>query len=75
MKLRRATIFVDHPGNGTPPELSLVQEWLKRWEGKVRVADYSTGGWEHLWNVEGPPEAIDELPTELLCSSEWAGLN
>ena len=70
----RATIFVNHPGDGPPPELLLVLEWFKRWEGKVRVADYSSGGWEHLWDVEGPTEAIDELPVELLCGSKWAGI-
>jgi hypothetical protein len=73
MGLRCATIFIEPPGDG--PEFTLVKEWLKRWEGKVRIADYSTGGWEHIWDVEGPEEAIAELPPDLLVASKWAGLN
>jgi len=49
-----------------------VRAWLKKWEGKVRVADYSTGGYEHLWDIEGPEEAIAELPKEWLCDSKWS---
>lgn len=70
--LRRATIYVDHLGDGTPPELQLVLDWLDRWQDNVRVVDYSTGGWEHSWNVEGPVEAITELPPDLLCDVDWA---
>jgi hypothetical protein len=71
MGTRRATIYCDDIGQKRSAEFVLVQDWMKRWEGKVRVADYSSGGWEHIWDVEGPPEAINELPPELLCSSEW----
>lgn len=66
----RYTIFVDHVDDAT--DFLLIQDWLKRWEGKVKVADYSTGGWEHIWDVEAPPEAVAELPEEFLCSSEWS---
>ncbi|HEY4309455.1 MAG TPA: hypothetical protein VGN12_08390 [Pirellulales bacterium] len=70
--LKRATIFVDHAGDAMPVEFDWVQKWLARWEGKLRVAKYETGGWEHLWNVEGPEEAIKEIPPDLLCHSDWA---
>jgi hypothetical protein len=70
--IKRATIFVDHPDEGEPPELRWVIDWLKRWKQQVIVADYSTGGWELLWDVEGPEEAIGEIPGELRCGSEWA---
>jgi hypothetical protein len=73
--LKRATIFVEHPGPRAPPEFFWVQDWLARWEGKVRVADYHSGGWEHCWDVEGPVEAINQIPPDLLCYSDWEGLN
>jgi len=49
-----------------------VHAWLAKWAGKVRVADYSTGGFEHVWDVEGPEEAIAELPSGWLCDSKWS---
>ncbi len=72
MSRRRATLFVDDPAEDRPPEFLFVEAWLERWQGRVLVADYSSGGWEHLWNVEGPEEAIAELPETILCSSDWA---
>ena len=68
----RVTIFVDHPGNGAPPELALVREWLKKWSGVVAEKSYSSGGAEHLWDVEGPLVAMRELPKYLFCLSKWA---
>lgn len=68
--VKRATIYVDHVDSSH--EFDAVRAWLKKWEGKVRVADYSTGGYEHLWDIEGPEEAIAELPTEWLCDSKWS---
>jgi len=69
--MARLTIFVDHPGNEDPPELIWVLEWLDRWKGTVRVANYSSGGWEHLWDVEGPLPALREVPAELRCDGAW----
>ena len=69
----RATIYVDHVESSK--DFDFVEDWLKKWEGKVRVADYSTGGWEHTWDVEGPEEAILEIPTEWLCESKWSNPN
>jgi hypothetical protein len=48
-----------------------VTAWLERWKPAVRVAGYSTGGWEHHWDVEGPEAAIAEVPARLLCASAW----
>jgi hypothetical protein len=70
--MKRATIFVEHIDSST--DFDRVQEWLKKWGVAVRVEDYSSGGWEHLWDVEAPEDALAELPREFFCSSEWAGL-
>lgn len=68
----RLTLFVDDPGDERPREFVWVEDWLKRWSDEVKVVDYSTGGWEHLWDVEGPADALREVPREIRCSSEWA---
>ncbi|WP_397385805.1 hypothetical protein [Prosthecobacter sp.] len=72
LETKRATIFVDHPGDERPPDFIWMCDWLEKWEGKVKVASYSSGGWEHLWDVEGPTEAIDEIPERITCCSAWA---
>jgi hypothetical protein len=68
--MKKATIYVDHVDSSK--DFDFVQAWLKKWEGKVRVADYSTGGWEHTWDVEAPNEALSEIPSDWLCSSKWS---
>jgi len=68
--LVRVTIFVLH--NESSADFEWVENWLAKWKGKARVVDYSTGGWEHLWDIEAPIEATQEIPTDWLCASEWA---
>ncbi|WP_394178675.1 hypothetical protein [Yoonia maritima] len=71
--IQKATIFVgdfdDHPSHN----YIWVQNWLNKWRDHVVVERYSTGGWEHIWDVSGPNEAIKEISEALLCASEWAG--
>jgi hypothetical protein len=71
-QLRRLTIFADDADDIPSEDVLWVRAWLERWQSKVRVADYSSGGWEHLWDVEGPEEAIAEVPERLHCHSDWA---
>lgn len=71
-QLRRITIFADDSGDKPSKDFLWVKAWLERWKAKVRVANYSSGGWEHLWDVEGPEETLAEVLDHLLCSSEWA---
>ncbi|MGR2739665.1 hypothetical protein ACUY1T_14540 [Billgrantia sp. Q4P2] len=68
--MQKVTIYVDHVDDAS--DFDFMQEWLKKWEGVVRVTDYSTGGWEHIWDLEGPEEAISEIPKDWHCSSKWA---
>lgn len=68
--LKRITIYVDHVD--TAADFEAVTAWLNKWEGQARVHDYSTGGWEHTWDVEAPAAAVAELPDEWLCASNWA---
>jgi hypothetical protein len=68
----RLTIYADDLEDTPSPDVLWVRAWLERWKSKVHVVDYSTGGWEHLWFVEGPSEAIAEVPVRLHCCSEWS---
>ena len=66
---RSASDFEDEPSG----DYKWVIAWLERWKTVLRVANYSTGGWEHIWDIEAPEDAIAEVPNNLLCASEWSG--
>ena len=70
--LKRITIFVLQDEDSSDYEW--VAAWIIKWksEFKLTVHDYSTGGWEHLWDIEATEEAIKEVPTDYLCDSEWS---
>jgi len=68
--MKRVTLFVMHGDDDS--EFNLVEAWFERWKDQVVIVDYSTGGWEHLWDVEATPEALAEVHSDWLCSSEWA---
>ncbi|WP_161958044.1 hypothetical protein [Azospirillum palustre] len=67
-----ATIFTMDSYDVPSFDYAWVERWLKRWNGQVVVVDYSSGGWEHIWDVSGPREAIAEIPERFLCASKWA---
>lgn len=68
---RKVTLYVDHVEDST--EFDRVQEFLSRWGSAITVANYSTGGWEHCWDLLVPEEAHTEIPVHWLCASEWVG--
>jgi hypothetical protein len=71
--LKKITIFVlDRDDEGMSEEYCWVEKWLEKWGTKIFVAGYSTGGYEHLWDVEGPEDTISEVPSEFLCDSAWS---
>lgn len=47
--------------------------WLTTWKRKMSYVspDYGCGCCLHLFDLEGPKEAIDALPAELLTVSDW----
>ena len=71
-QLKRITIFVLH--NEDASDYEWVAAWIIKWkrEFKLTVAAYSTGGWEHLWDIETCAEAVAEVPADYLCDSEWS---
>ena len=70
MPLHRVTVFVVHDEN--PADYEWVLRWLERWRSEARMVDYSSGGWEHSWDVEAPELAVAEVPERMLCTSKWA---
>lgn len=70
--MRKATIFAGDFDESPSEDAAWVRQWLEKWGADVVVVQYSTGGWEHIWDVLGPEAAIDEIPAHLLCTSEWA---
>ncbi|MES2206800.1 MAG: hypothetical protein V4525_08395 [Pseudomonadota bacterium] len=66
----KITIYIDHVEDSS--DFDEVTRWLARWANKVSVESYSTGGWEHCWDLLAIEEAVTEVPKEWLCASEWA---
>ena len=68
----RATIFVAIIDPEGEQDFDWVQEWFARWGERVRVERDSSSAPDFLCDVEGPAEAIAELPERMLCSSDWS---
>ncbi|WP_417268677.1 hypothetical protein [Celeribacter baekdonensis] len=71
----KATIFVEDFDEVFAHDFLWVKMWLEKWKENIAVSKYSTGGWEHIWDVFGPKGAIEEIPENLLCGSDWAGIS
>ena len=71
-QLKRITIFVMHDEDST--DYDWVSAWIIKWrvDFQLRVVDYSTGGWEHLWDIEASDAAIAEVPLDYICGSAWS---
>lgn len=69
-EMKRITVFVMHGDDDTA--YKAAEAWFERWQDQVNLVEYSSGGWEHLWDVEASAEAIADLPENFLCDSEWS---
>ena len=69
-KSKRLTLFIMHGDDDTDYKLAIA--WFEKWAAEVNAVDYSTGGWEHLWDIEATPNAAASVPEAWLCSSEWS---
>ena len=67
----RATIIVDV---NRPEELAAAEAWFGRWRSRLTHVseDEGCGCCVNMWNVDGPDDAISDLPTDIRASSEWA---
>ena len=68
----RATIIVSVDN---PDEIRAVDDWFARWrDGLSHLSENERCGCcVNIWNVEGPPEAIAELPAGVCAESPWTG--
>jgi hypothetical protein len=66
----RATIVVCVDESG---EAASVEAWFKRWGDKLshRSGNHGCGCCVDVWEIEGPAEAIAELPPATYAGDEW----
>jgi hypothetical protein len=69
--LRKITLFAMHTDENHA-DYDAVCDWLARWQQQVHIVHHSSGGWEHIWDLLAPPAAIAQLPSGVLCDSDWA---
>ena len=67
-----ATIFVAIIDPEGEEDYRWVQEWFARWGDRVRIEKDSSSDPDFLCDVEGPAEAIAEIPERMLCGSSWS---
>lgn len=69
MTRKRATIYIDHVDDDS--DFVFMQAWLEKWKDEVHIDHYSSGGWEHVWDIEASDEALSEIPEDWFCASDW----
>jgi hypothetical protein len=69
----RATICVDVD---KPDDRAQVEAWFQRWRDQLTYVSENTGCGccVDIWDVEGPADAVGEVPVHLRTNSEWADL-
>jgi hypothetical protein len=62
------TVQVDYPD-----EMAAVDAWFARWRSALthESEDYGCGCCVHIWQLEGPAEAIAELPSAVVSGDGW----
>jgi hypothetical protein len=57
-------------------EVDALYAWIDKWKDFLShlSGNQGCGCCVDMYDVEGPAEAIDDIPSTLLCGSEWAGV-
>ena len=57
-----------------PDEVSAFDTWLERWRSRLTFLseERGCGCCVRMRDIEGPQEAIDDIPVPLQTSSEWS---
>lgn len=68
--MQRASLSISEDSES---EKSDFEAWSTRWKDKMTIFsdDYGCGCCVHLYDVEGPEEAIEAIPQALRTTSEW----
>jgi hypothetical protein len=72
LKKVRATNIVEIIDPDVEEDYRSVQLWFARWGDRVRIEKDSSSDPDFLCDVEGPAEAIAEIPERMLCGSRWS---
>ena len=66
----RATTVVS---TDSPGQVDAADAWFAKWGAALsyRSENAGCGCCVHIWDVDGPAEAIAELPPEVRSSSPW----
>ena len=69
----RATICVNVTHD---EERAAVDAWFEHWDERLTFVSENEGCGccMDIWNVEGPEEAIREIPRYARAASDWAGV-
>ena len=56
-----------------PKEVAAVDAWFEKWGSALtrESEDFGCGCCVHIWQLEGPAEAIAELPPATISGDEW----
>jgi hypothetical protein len=54
--------------------MAAVDSWLEKWRSQLTFIseNQGCGCCVDIWNVEGPGDAMKEIPEEVRSASEWA---
>jgi hypothetical protein len=68
----RATIIINRDRT---EEATTVASWFDRWGDQLTFVseNQGCGCCVDMWDIEGPPEAIAQLPEAVNAASDWAG--
>lgn len=55
-------------------EVAAVDAWFSRWRPALSHVseDYGWSCCVHIWRLEGPAEALAELPPTIVTNDEWS---
>ncbi|MCX5661363.1 MAG: hypothetical protein NTW19_16910 [Planctomycetota bacterium] len=69
--MKRATITADVD---SPDEVRAFEVWLERWRSRLTFVseEKGCGCCVRMLDVEGPREAIDDIPKPLCTFSDWS---
>lgn len=72
-RIMRATICVEV---SRADASAAVAAWFTRWRDRLAFASENEGCGccVDMWNVDGPAEAIAEIPPSVRAASEWSGI-